>query len=250
MRMYEELAEWYHLLTPPSEYDEEAAFFVRAFTDALGEAPRTLLELGSGGGCMAWHYKRQVTATLTDLSPRMLAISRSINPECEHVEGDMRTLRLGRVFDAILVHDAVMYLLTEEDLRQAMVTAYAHLRPGGVAVFAPDYTRETFQPRTGHGGHDGEGRALRYLEWTTDPDPSDSTYVVDYAYLLHEDGRPMRVEHDRHIEGLFGREVWPRLLAEAGFEVEVRGRELDEPGFEDGEVFVARRLVGGTNWTG
>ena len=242
-RLYGELADWYHLLTGPDEYGEEASYYWSVFLDALGEPPRTLLELGSGGGCMASHYKRHVQATLTDLSPRMLALSRAINPECEHIEGDMRILRLGRAFDAVLVHDAVMYLLTEADLRRAMATAHAHLRPGGVAVFAPDHVRETFHSHTDCGGNDGIGRALRYLEWTTDPDPSDTTYQVDYAYLLHEDGKPMRVEHDRHIEGLFGRDTWLRLLAEVGFRATVRRDGPVEPPFEAIDVFVAQKPI-------
>lgn len=246
-RLYNELADWYHLLTDPSEYVEEAAFYERCFTEALGARPGSLLELGSGGGCMASHYKQQITATLTDLSPRMLAISRTINPECEHIEGDMRTLRLGREFDAVLVHDAVMYLLTEDDLRLAIATAYTHLRPGGVAVFAPDHVRENFSSHTDCGGHDGDGRALRYLEWTTDPDPTDTTYQVDYAYLLHEDGRPHRVEHDRHIEGLFSHNTWLTLLAEAGFRVTARPLEPPEPPpYDQNEVYVARKPVGGS----
>ena len=40
----------------------------------------------------------------------MLELSRTLNPDCEHLEGDMRTLRLGRTFDAVLIHDAVMYM--------------------------------------------------------------------------------------------------------------------------------------------
>jgi len=35
-----------------------------------------------------------------------------------------------------------------------------------------------------------------------DPDPNDTTYVVDYVYALRE-GTQTRVVHDRHIEGLF-----------------------------------------------
>ena len=96
----------------------------------------------------------------------MLAISTTINPECEHLVGDMRTLRLGRTFDAVLVHDAICYMTTEDDLRAAMATAVQHLRPGGVAVFAPDHVRERFAVGTDHGGEDGPprptvGRGLR-----------------------------------------------------------------------------------------
>ena len=234
-RLYTDLAGWYHLLTAPDEYGEDADYFWACFVEAAGSPPQTLLELGSGGGNMALHYKRHVTATLTDLSSEMLALSQTINPELEHIQGDMRTLRLGRTFDAVFVHDAVCYLTTEADLKQAMETAWVHLRPGGVAVFAPDCVRETFRPNTEHGGHDGpdgpNGRSLRYLMWTYDPDPSDTTYVVEFAYLLREGDGPTRCETDRHVDGIFGQDDWLRLLGEVGFAARALSRPY--PG-EDG----------------
>src|SRR5437660_1057975 len=184
-RLYTDLAEWFHLITAPEEYAEEAEFYWRTIEEASGTPPLTLLELGSGGGNNAFHYKRHVRATLTDLSPEMLRLSQRINPDCEHLVGDMRTLRLGRTFDAVFAHDAISYLTSQEDLRQAMETAFVHCRPGGVALFAPDHLRETFSEGTDHGGNDNSGRGARYVEWTYDPDPSDSTYLVDYAYILH-----------------------------------------------------------------
>src|SRR4051794_27662904 len=134
-RLYDDLAPWFHLLTAPAEYAEEAEWYRQAFLETANVPTRTLLELGSGGGNMASHYKRHFQSTLVDLAPRMLALSQQLNPECEHVQGDMRTVRLRRQFDAVLVHDAVVYLTTEDDLRQAMVTAYVHTRPGGVTIF-------------------------------------------------------------------------------------------------------------------
>jgi hypothetical protein len=78
--------------------------------------------------------------------------------------------------------------------------------------------------------------------WTWDPDPRDQTYVVDFAYLLREDGQPMRCVHDRHLEGLFERATWLRVLAEVGFErIEVRPLEHSEVPPGSVEVFVARR---------
>jgi len=163
--IYNEYADWYHLFTSPDEYDEEEEIYSIAIIAASSTPPRTLLDLGCGGGCLASRYKRRFHATLIDISAEILAQSQSINPECEHLLGDMRTLRLGRTFDAVLVHDAVMYMTMELDLRLAIETAFVHTRPGGVALFAPDAVRETFTPRTDHGGSDGDGRAVRYLEW-------------------------------------------------------------------------------------
>ncbi len=234
--MYDELASWWPLLSTPADYAEEAAIYARNLL-AIGDQPsRTLLELGSGGGNNASHLKTQFEMTLVDLSPGMLAVSRELNPECEHLLGDMRSVRLGRLFDRVFVHDAITYMTTTHDLRGAIETAYEHCRPGGAALFAPDYVRETFQPGTDDGGHDGVDRGLRYLEWKWDPDPTDTTYVVHYAYLLRENGKPMRVEHDRHIEGLFARSEWLALLADAGFEqtrvVPVEHSELEPGSYE------------------
>lgn len=244
--LYTDLAGWYHLLTAPAEYAEEAAFFLRLFTEALGASPRTLLELGSGGGNMASHYKRDVPhVTLTDLSPQMLALSERLNPDCIHLPGDMRTLRLDHLFDAVLVHDAVCYLTTEADLRQAMETAFLHCRPGGVAIFAPDNVRENFAASLEADGHDDARRGLRYLMWTWDPDPSDATYVVDFAYLLREEGQPMRSIYDRHIHGLFDRATWLRLLEGAGFyKIAVRPLEHSDVPPGSAEVFVALKAAG------
>ncbi len=240
-RLYTDLADWFPVLTPPAEYDEEAEYYRRAIMGASATPPRTLLELGSGGGNMASHYKQHFQSTLVDLSPQMLALSQPLNPECEHIQGDMRTVQLGRVFDAVLVHDAVMYLTSEEDLREAIATAFSHCRPGGIAIFAPDHLRETFAPQTEHGGRDGEGRALRYLQWTWDPDPTDTTYLVDYAYLLREEEQPMQCIHDRHVCGLFGRADWLRLLGQVGFRATVRRFEHPDEPPGSTEVFVAVR---------
>jgi SAM-dependent methyltransferase len=200
-----------------------------------------VLELGSGGGNNARHLKAQFQMTLIEPSAGMLAVSRALNPECEHAMGDMRTARLDRTFDAVFVLDAVCYMTTEAELRQAIATAFVHCRPGGAALFAPDYVRENFRSSTEHGGHDGPDRGLRYLEWTWDPDPDDTTYLADYALLLRMPDGDVRVEHDRHVEGLFSRHDWLRWLSDAGFEpvvVPFEHSEL-EPGSH--EVFVARR---------
>ena len=89
----------------------------------------TLLELGSGSGNNASFLKARFEMVLVEPSSGMLAVSQALNPEVPHVIGDMRSVRLGRVFDGVFVHDAVTYMLTEFDLRRAIDTAYVHCRP-------------------------------------------------------------------------------------------------------------------------
>jgi SAM-dependent methyltransferase len=240
-RLYSDLADWWPLISPPEEYAEEAAFAARLLGQA--ERPvREVLELGSGGGHCASHLTSRFTMTLVDASSEMLAVSRRLNPDCPHIVGDIRTIRLGRDFDAVFVHDAVSYMTSEADLTQAIETAYAHCRPGGVAVFVPDCTAETFEPSTGYGGIDGtDGRAARYLEWAWDPDPGDTWTVTEYAFLLRERGGAVRTVHESHRLGMFGQATWLRLLEAAGFQA----RSVTEETSEDRQP---RDLFTGQRW--
>lgn len=238
MKLYNELADWFHLLTHPRDYAEEAATYLRLFREACPEAC-TLLELGAGGGNNASYLKHHYACTLTDVSARMLDQSRAINPECEHVVGDMRELRLGRAFDLVFVHDAIEYMVTADDRARAVATAWAHTRPGGVALFLPDGTAETFRESVDDGGEDGpDGRALRYLEWAFDPDPADDTYEVHFACLVREHG-VVRMVHDRHVHPLVPRQAWVDVLTGAGFEVTLPPTDPSVHGTQ--VAFVARR---------
>jgi SAM-dependent methyltransferase len=218
-RLYSDLASWWSLLSPPVHYVEEAEDLLPLLREGVGESTTaTLLELGAGGGSLASHLKPYFRLTLTDRSPEMLANSRRVNPESEHIVGDMRSLDLGREFDRVLIHDAIMYLTEPGDVQAALRTAARHCRRGGRLVVLPDCVRETFTAATECGGEDGpDGRGLRYLQWSWDPDPADHTFETNYAYLLREADGSVRAELDRHLIGCFPRADWLAWLADAGF---------------------------------
>src|SRR5215467_12772140 len=117
MKLYTQLASWWPLVSPPSHYVEEAADLLPTLMETPDAPPRTLLELGCGGGSLAFHLKAHLQLTLSDVSPAMLDQSRQVNPECEHVVGDMRTLDLRRTFDVVFMHDAIMYATDSEAVR-------------------------------------------------------------------------------------------------------------------------------------
>jgi SAM-dependent methyltransferase len=238
-RLYGELAEWWPLISPAAEYVDDAAAISAVFA-SVAPPVRSVLDLGSGGGHVAWHLRPGRSLTLVDLSPDMLAVSRQLNPDAAHVAGDMRTLRLGQVFDAVLVHDAIDYITSQKDLRQVIETAFAHCRPGGLAVFAPDHTAETFRAGTGSGGSsDQAGRQASFRERRTDPEPDDDWILAEYEFTLREADGTVRVVPEAHRLGSFGRDTWLRLLAEAGFEA------TTSPGIDSGHaprvLFVGRR---------
>jgi SAM-dependent methyltransferase len=216
-RLYTELAGWWQLISPTEDYAEEAAFFKGLFQ---AENAKTILELGSGGGNVAWFLKKDFTLTLTDFSGEMLTESKKQNPELEHIEGDMRTLRLGKTFDGVLIHDAIMYMTSDEDLRAALVTAYEHCKLGGAVVIVPDWVAETFRPHTTHEGEDAGERGVRYLEWIWDADPNDTEVNYEFILALKENDA-LRTVVDRQVVGVFPRATWLHLLRDVGFEARV-----------------------------
>jgi SAM-dependent methyltransferase len=215
---YGSLARWWPLISPVDDYREEANYLLDLLGDTADRKP-TLLELGSGGGHNASHMRDRFDLTLVDLSEDMLDVSRALNPGAEHVCGDMRSIRLGRQFDTVVIHDAIDYMTNEVDLRAALTSAFVHLRVGGRAVFVPDATRDIFKPGHDVGGSDGDdGRSVRFMEWTTDPDPASTVVTTEYVFLLrHADGR-LEVAHETHHTGLFARSTWLRILGEVGFD--------------------------------
>jgi len=241
-RLYEDLADWWPLMSAPADYAEEAAYFARVLCDAVDPPPASVLELGSGGGNNACHLKKHFSMTLVDRSPRMLEVSGQLNADCQHVEGDMRTVRLDREFDAVFVHDAIMYMLTEDDLRAALATAAAHTRQRGVCVVVPDATHETlhFGSHSRSGDDPATGRSLRYLEWTLPPAAGATFQEVHFVFMLRErDDARVRVVHDVHRFGRFPRATWLRLLDDVGFAVTVH--PLAHEGGLTAEAFVGVR---------
>ncbi len=240
--LYRELAPWWPVISPSVEYADDAAVIGGIFA-AAARPVRSVLDLGCGGGHVALYLKDGRSMTLVDLSAEMLAVSRQLNPDCEHVQGDMRTIRLGRQFDAVLAHDAVDYLTSQEDLSSVVRTAFAHCRPGGLAVFAPDHTAETFRAGTGGGGgHDGTGRQASFRERTSDPVPGDDWILAEYEFTLRDADGTVRVVPEAHRLGAFSRDTWLSTLRAAGFAAEARPVAHDGNGAGSAKVmFIGRR---------
>mgnify|MGYP002634180333 CR=1 FL=1 len=237
-RLYTDLARWWPLLSPAEDFDEAAAAYLELLHQPLVGPMTSMLELGAGGGSIASHLPPELTVVLTDASQAMLDVSKVLNPKREHVCADMRIMRLQRQFDSVLLHDAVMYLTSPEDLRAAFDTAYAHCRPGGSFLVVPDVVSEGFVETTLTGGNvEPDGRGAQMLEWHWDPERADHTYRAEFVFLLREADGTVRSVHDRHLMGLFPRQMFVDTLRAAGFVP--TSAILTTP--IDGEIFLARR---------
>ena len=145
--LYQNLAHYWHRLTPPEDYKDEVSAIATAIYDVLpfeDEKQYSLLELGAGGGHSIYHLKNLFSCTALDIAQPMLDVSLEINPGVVHVLGDMRSAELNQNFDIVIAHDAIDYMTTEAEAQAAVDTAAGHLNKGGIVLIAPTYTTETF----------------------------------------------------------------------------------------------------------
>ncbi|MBU0692983.1 class I SAM-dependent methyltransferase [bacterium] len=213
---YSDLAWAFRMISPPEEYEQESKALFE-WMEQYAEIPvRSLLHLGCGAGHHDYTLKKSLQITGVDLSDSMLKLATDLNPDVDYHQGDMRSVRLNKQFDAVTIFDSVGYLTSERDLKLAVATAKEHLCEGGVLLMMPDETSETFiQNSTSTITADDEAVQLAFIENYFDPDPDDSTYEGTMLFLIRRNGQ-LTIRNETHTLGLFPISVWRRVIEEAG----------------------------------
>lgn len=218
-RLYHDLSWLWPIISPPEDYVDESERFTQLIRQSAGGVPTSLLHLGCGGGHNDHIFLRHFQVTGVDISGPMLDLARRLNPRAEYLQGDIRSVRLGKSFSAVAALDAINYMLSEDDLRAVFATAYGHLSPGGVFLTYAEETRERFQQnKTAGSSHASPDLEVTFVENLYDPNPGDTTYEATFLYLIRRKGI-LTIETDTNVCGVFPLDTWIKLLFEAGFEV-------------------------------
>lgn len=222
-RLYGDLTHLWPYLNPPEEYVEEAAVFRELLLAQGAREGARLLHLGSGGGSLDHELAPYFQVTGVDLSPAMVELARQVNPGVEYLVGDMREVRLGRLFDVVLIHDAIAYMASPEELLAAYRTAAAHLAPGGLLLAVPEQLRLAYDPtdvttvtRT------ADELSVTVVELQLMEDPEGDWYETEFIFILRR-GMAVEVYRDRHRRRLFALAEFTEAIRRAGFTL------LDEP---------------------
>ena len=226
---YSGLAWTEHMLAPPEEYAKETELLVEAVKENSKIEVKSLLHLGCGAGGNDFIFKKHYQVTGVDISEKMLEIAEDLNPEATYHHGDMRTMELGLLFDAVVVPESIDYMRTENDLYSAIMTAEKHLKPGGIFIVVANIV-ERFRQNNFVYSSSREDIEITLFEnnyipahcKTTDGANHEATYEETYestlVYLIRRKGI-LEIYTDRHILGLFKLKTWLRLLKRAGFNI-------------------------------
>lgn len=137
-------ASYYDLLYKDKGYSAETEYVVSHIREHLPHAER-ILELGCGTGAHAEHLARKgYMVHGVDMSKEMLARAEARKAELppdvaarlSFGIGDVRSVRTGEIYDAVISLFHVMsYQSTNDDLVAAYVTAATHLSTGGLFLY-------------------------------------------------------------------------------------------------------------------
>lgn len=123
------------------DYERECDLLEETFARHSAGKVRAVLDLGCGsGGHLMPFARRGYELVGVDKSPSMLGIARKKLADAglavELREGDARSIRLGRTFDAAVLMFAVLgYQSSNDDVLATLRTARAHLRDRGLLCF-------------------------------------------------------------------------------------------------------------------
>lgn len=211
---YNDLAWTEDWLADPAGYEHEVMVYVDLIKRTAAEPPSTLLHLGSGAGGYDVFFKRHFAVTGVDLSVGMLNKARKAHPDIEYIEGDMRTIRLNRQFDAVAIPDSIDYVASQEDLQQAIQTAVIHLKTGGVLLVVAK-TEEIFQNNNFAYAGEKDGIHVTLLENNHINPFRPNTYEATFVYLIRQQGE-LTIHTDHQVLGLFSQAMWDEVFKNAG----------------------------------
>jgi len=243
---YNDLAWTEDWLANPAEYEDEVMAYVDLIKRTAAEPPSILLHLGSGAGGHDRIFKRHFTVTGVDLSLGMLNKARAAHPDIEYIEGDMRTLRLNRQFDAVVIPDSIDYMASLDDLRRAIQTAVMHLKTGGVLLVVAK-TEETFQNNNFAYTGEKDGIHVTLLENNYINPFRPNTYEATFVYLIRQQGE-LTIRTDHQVLGLFSQATWDKVFNNAGINVQKTNLDgiYDPYLLNDGEypltIFVGQKV--------
>lgn len=207
---YNDLAWTEDWLADPGEYEDEVRSYVDLIKRTATEPSSTLLHLGSGAGGQDSIFKRHFSVTGVDLSMGMLNKARAAHPDIEYIQGDMRSVRLNRQFDAVVIPDSIDYMVSHDDLRQAIHTAVAHLKASGVLLVVAN-TKEAFQNNNFAYTGDRDGVHVTLFENNYINLQRPNTYEATLVYLIRRQGN-LTIHTDHHVLGLFSEATWQQVF--------------------------------------
>jgi ubiquinone/menaquinone biosynthesis C-methylase UbiE len=225
IRQYRELAKYYDLLYSWKDYGKESETLVQLIGRYKRSPGNDLLDVGCGTGKHAAQLAKKFDCVGVDSSEEMLEAARHNAQGVKFVPGDMTSFDLGREFDVILcLFSTIGYVRTYPKLARTLRNFSRHLKPGGVVIIEPWFTKSTAIDGHLHVLAQGTDdlKIVRVDHTRVRGDAS----VLDERIVVADREKGLSVFSDRMVMGLFEKDKFLRLMREAGLEAKYLKRSL------------------------
>ena len=225
-------ASYYDLLYRDKDYDSEARFVASVIGDHMARpGGLDVLDLGSGTGrharvlAAAGHRIRgiDISGPMVERARRDLALaSPEVRSRVEFSEGDVRSFRAGRKYDAaVSLFHVMSYQTTDGDFEAALATARQHLDVGGIFMFDGWYGPGVLTDPPAIRVKRVTGPEFSVLR-LSEPEMHSDENVVDVSFTVFICPTPDEVAHvvrERHRMRYWFHPEVAAVAARAGFEV-------------------------------
>lgn len=250
MGVFEAYSKYYDLLYRDKDYAAEAEY-IHGLVQKFRPGAESILDLGCGTGRHDLLLAAKGYAvTGVDVSSSMLDAAKAVTPpgsRLEFIHGDIRDIRLGRTFDAVIALFHVMsYQTTNGDLKRAFGSAASHIGKGGLFIFDCWYGPAVLTDRPEKRVKKLEDNCTEIIrEATPAMHPNENLVDVNYSVMVRdkETGVTEKIIEKHVMRYLFTPEILS-LFDENGFELSYCGEWITgrEPGFGTwGVCFVASK---------
>lgn len=225
MTVFGSYARYYDLIYKDKDYPVEVEFIESLIHQYGAGDVTTILDLGCGTGNHALLLaEKGYSVTGVDRSEDMLAIARKKATiekiTVEFVKADIRDFKLNKKFDTIIAMFAVMsYQTKNEDIEQALKTAYRHLTPGGLFIFdvwfGPAVLTERPTTRVKILENESGGRVIRIAQ--PELNLISQTVQVDYTTMLINGDHILEEVKESHLMRYFFHQELQYYLEKNGY---------------------------------
>ncbi|MDP2637577.1 MAG: class I SAM-dependent methyltransferase [Candidatus Levybacteria bacterium] len=215
--IYRELAEYYDFLYSWKDYEKESRIIKKLVSCYKKSSGDDLLEVGCGTGRHIMYLSGSFSVTAVDINNKILVIARKNNPTISFKQADMITLNLGKKFDVILcLYSSIAYVKTIDNLKKTIKNFAEHLKPDGVILIEPWYTKETYAVGVPNMTM-FDNKTIKIAKICV-PKIRGNLSIMDMNYLIAKDNQEIRHMVDRHEMGLFGVDETLVTMKKAGID--------------------------------
>lgn len=178
-----------------------------------------LLDVACGTGRHLAHLQRYYDVAGIDLDPAMLGQARTRLPGIQLIEGDMRSFRLDRRFDAVTcLFSAIGYMTTTDELDAAVANMADHLNSGGVLIIDGWVLPEEWRGIVGTHLDTAVTQAVKVARVVHTTREGQTTRLAMHHLIAQDSGVDYLVDHHRLT--LFTRDEYQTAFRRAGLRVD------------------------------